>query len=471
MPIARNKDFFGRDTYLNMIEKAFFDQSPTSSASITSEIEGPKTFAICGPGGIGKTQLAAKFVYTFQDRFDAIFWIHADKAAKITEGFGKIAAELGLVDDDSPDARDPVVIREQVRHWLVDPVKGDSSSDNQTGGSASWLIVFDNVDDVDELEDYWPLDGAGCVLFTSRDPYAKDSQWARTGVELKPFDLEDSSYFLSRITKKEGEDGMAVAKILGGLPLAMTQMAAWIVRQGLSFSDFVKTYEEEESHQELFDQKLHRKSRGSQYEHNIASVWALGSLRFGGVLLDTISFLDADGIHEKILNSNPHVVALNDYPRTATTYMKARAELIHSSIVSKDKHGERLIVHRLVQDTARSRMSQERYRTMLTTAVKLVSSIWPYEAFGWRHGVARWRVCEELFPHILRFKDLAHYVQPPLGSNVDDFELIKLMNDAGWYVISSIVNLVLILPGIAMKVEIRRKQLNFSASLRDWRRS
>ena len=420
---------------------------------------------------MGKTQLAARFVYKFQDRFDAIFWIHADKAAKITEGFGRIATELGLVDDDSPDARDAVVIREQVRRWLVDPVKSDSSLDNQTDCFASWLIVLDNVDDVDELEDYWPLDGPGCVLFTSRDPYTKDSQWAKRGVELKPFDVEDSSSFLSKITKKDGEDGRAVAEILGGLPLAMTQMAAWIVRQGLSFSDFVKTYKEEESHQELFDQKTHRKSRGSQYEHNIASVWALDSLRYGGVLLDTIAFLDADGIHEKILRSNPHVVALDNYPRTATTYLKARAELLHSSIVSKDQHGERLIVHRLVQDTARSRMSQERYRAMLTTAVALISSIWPYEAFGWRHGVARWRVCEELFPHVLRFKDLARHVQPPLGFEAEDFELIRLMNDAGWYVYSSSVNLALTLPGITMKVEIQRKLRNSFVLLRVWRRS
>ena len=126
MSVARNRDFFGRGDYLNMIERAFFDASPSGAASIASESESLKTFSIFGSGGMGKTQLAARFVYKFQDRFDAIFWIHTDKAAKIAEGFGTIAAEFGLVDDDSPDARDTVVMWEQVRRWLVEPVKSDN---------------------------------------------------------------------------------------------------------------------------------------------------------------------------------------------------------------------------------------------------------------------------------------------------------------------------------------------------------
>ncbi|MCJ1245245.1 hypothetical protein MMC30_002448, partial [Trapelia coarctata] len=116
MPLAKNKDFYGRQNHLARLDRAFFDNSPgTHSSSIVSEADTPKTFAIWGPGGMGKTQLAAEFVYTRQDRFDAIFWVHADKAAKVAEDLGKIAAELGLVTDNSPDVRDPVVIRELVK--------------------------------------------------------------------------------------------------------------------------------------------------------------------------------------------------------------------------------------------------------------------------------------------------------------------------------------------------------------------
>ena len=382
---------------------------------------------------MGKTQLAISFVYDHRDRFDAIFWVHADKAAKIAEDFGKIASYLGLVNDKSPDARDPVVIRELVKGWLVNPVTQFNVSDDEATALASWLIVFDNVDEPDELEDYWPLDGSGCVLFTSRDPYTKDSHYlARSGEELKPLEKDEASQLLGKLTRKK-DDGGAVVDMLGGLPLAMTQIAAIIVKRGVSFAEFLTAYKEEEGHRALFEDENHLKSsRKLGYEHTLASVWALESLKHGSVVLDTIAFLDPDGIHEKILISYPHVVQLKDFPRTATTYQKAREELFQSSLVTKDQTGERLIIHRLLQDTARSKMTVERYRMMHATALSLVSSIWPFETFGWRHGVARWRVCEELFPHISRLRDLAGNVQPEMGSSWEDFRFVRIMNDTGW---------------------------------------
>lgn len=433
MPVTKNKDFCGRQSYLDQIKTVFFNAAPSSHDSAASEAESPRTFAICGPGGMGKTQLATQFVYEYRDSFDAIFWVHADKAAKVAEDFGRIASHLQLVNEQSPDARDPVVIRDLVKGWLVNPVKTFNTSDDEVTTLASWLIIFDNVDEPDELEDYWPLDGAGCVLFTSRDPYTKNSQYlARNGEELLPLEKAEASQLLGRLTRKK-DDASAVVDMLGGLPLAMTQIAAVIVKQGSSFADFVLAYKEEEGHRTLFEDANHlKKSRKLGYEHTLASVWALESLKHGSVILDTISFLDPDGIHEKILISYPHVVQVKDFPRTATTYQKARQELFQSSLVSKDQQGERLIIHRLLQDTARSKMSTERYRAMHATALSLVASIWPFETFGYRHGVARWRVCEELFPHIARLKDLALYVQPAMGSSWDDFRFVRLMNEAGW---------------------------------------
>jgi hypothetical protein len=433
MPLAKNKDFYGRQSYLAMLDRAFFDDSPgTPSSSIISEVDTPKTFAICGPGGMGKTQLAAEFVYTRKDRFDAIFWIHADRAAKVAEDFGKIAVQLGLVSDSSPDIRDPVVLRDLVKGWLANPVKTFEASEEETAPMASWLIVFDNVDEPDELEDYWPLDGSGCVLFTSRDPYTKDSRYLATrGADLLPFEIDEASKFLSKLTKKDGDSTSVVGR-LGYLPLAITQMAGVIVRRGLSFNEFLQNYDEEESHLEMFEHAVHPKARRSDYTHTLASVWALGTLKHGAILLDTISFLDPDGVHERILTTYPHKVALKEYPRTSTVYFKAREELLHSSLVSKDNSRERLVVHRLIQDAARARMTRERYREVFTAALALVASVWPYEAFGYRHNVARWKVCEELFPHILKLKQLAKHVQPPLGSSIDDLEFAKIMTDAGW---------------------------------------
>jgi CO dehydrogenase nickel-insertion accessory protein CooC1 len=80
-------------------------------------------FALCGPGGIGKTQVATEFVHTAKNRYDAIFWLQADQHSKLSQGYTNIAIKLGLVIEDSTDARDPVVVQELVKGWLSNPVK------------------------------------------------------------------------------------------------------------------------------------------------------------------------------------------------------------------------------------------------------------------------------------------------------------------------------------------------------------
>ena len=41
------------------------------------EVNEVKTFAICSPGDIGKTQSAIEFVFTHRGQYNAIFWMFA----------------------------------------------------------------------------------------------------------------------------------------------------------------------------------------------------------------------------------------------------------------------------------------------------------------------------------------------------------------------------------------------------------
>ena len=81
IPVAQNRDFFGRSEVLEQIDEIFFSKEHNNLQGNAET----RTFAICGPGGMGKTQAAAEFVYSRQDKFDAIFWIHADSALKLQE--------------------------------------------------------------------------------------------------------------------------------------------------------------------------------------------------------------------------------------------------------------------------------------------------------------------------------------------------------------------------------------------------
>ncbi|KAL8731035.1 MAG: hypothetical protein Q9166_003686 [cf. Caloplaca sp. 2 TL-2023] len=437
MPVSRNKVFFGRADIMDKISDIFFGKSEVSEEDEDpEEAEEVKAFAICGPGGMGKTQIAAEFVYRHKDRFDAIFWIYADIAGKIAESFTRIALELGLVAADSVDSRDPVVTRELVKGWLANPMKTADPSDEGVTGQASWLIVFDNADNADQLEDFWPLNGPGCALFTSRDPLARHASYlALNGIQLRPFDLDQGSKFLSELTKKP-EDSSDVVEMLGGLPLAMTQMAGIIVRHDYTFKEFVKTYSEEESRKELMQLRLDQPRSRSGYEHTLASVWALESLKHGRALLEVLSFLDPDRIQESILTTQPDVVVVDGFPKTIVSYHRARTELLQSSLIIRN--AEQIQVHRLIQDVARTKVDKGRMKAIFSAAVALVSAIWPFQEFDWRHGVGRWRKCEQLFPHVLSLEQHRSRLQLPCDNFKEDFQFAKLLTDAGWYDIETL---------------------------------
>lgn len=434
-PVPRNKNFFNRTDVLQALEKEFFSSPQGWSDEESSQSGGhdPRTFAICGPGGMGKTQVAAEFTHLNKDRFDAIFWIYANEEAKVAESFSQIALKLGLLSPNSVDARDKAITRGLAMGWLADPVKYVDPSDERPTDQANWLLVFDNVDNPEVLEDYWPIDGPGCVLFTSRDPLAKNSPYlARNGVDLQPFSTDEGSEFLCKLTRKYG-DSSGVTQRLCGIPLALTQMAGVIIRHDLTFDEFSKTYDEEESREALLQLQYSRPKLRVDYEHTtIASVWALESLKHGRTLLEVLSFLDPDEIHEVILTTHADVVSLANFPKASSAYQTARTELLQCSLISRDKAAEKIQVHRLIQDTTRAKLNEKEFKAVFSAALTLISSVWPHQSFSWRHGVARWRVCEQLFPHIRKLKCHAARLAYAYETLEADFELAKLLTDAGW---------------------------------------
>lgn len=428
IPVARNKDFFGRQDVLDQI--GTFLSSTT--AVNDEEPEHSKSFALCGPGGIGKTQIVTEYAYRCREAktFDAIFWIYADGPTKLAEGIAQIATSLQLVAEDSPEALDPVITANLTKEWLSNPARPANIADDHSNVQPRWLLILENVDDPNVLEGLWPIEGPGCVLITSRDPLAREpTVLAEAGCDVNSFSSEESSEMLVHLTKRTG-DGKAVGQRLGGLPLALAQMASVIIRNHMSFEDFVETWDERQEHPEYLGAESELVAPDT-YDKSPSTVWAIDSLRHGKPLLEVMAFYDPDSIQEPILKQYSGI-ALDNYPTKSGDYMKARKELLQTSLVRKDASEKNLSVHRMVQDATRSSMGKAHYYIAFTAALHLLTRAWPFEAFGWRHGVARWRKCEELFPHVLRLKALGS----PIANGLEDLETktqyCKLLNDAGW---------------------------------------
>ena len=314
-------------------------------------------------------------------------------------------------------------------------------------------MIFDNVDDPSILREYWPAEGMGSILVTSRDPLAKGRAFRMTaGVVLQPFEEKDAAQLLVELIEDDSEDddddddeadqdtnqtipseAIAIAKRLGGLPLALTQMAGVINHQNLSYKEFISLYDQEQSLGRLHALNLGVQDTG--YKHTLASVWALDRLgRGASLLLDVISLIDPDRIQEDVLTGGASEVTVDGYPKEASDYLKARAELTRSSLVTRNKNQEVIRVLRLTQDGVRAGMDHERLHRMFDTTIVLISAVWPFVTIDWRHNTSRWEKFEALFPHVLRLKNLYQCFILPKRIFKADLRFAKLLNEVGWLV-------------------------------------
>jgi hypothetical protein len=312
------------------------------------------------------------------------------------------------------------------------------SVDSTSTDRASWLLIFDNVEDPDILKEFWPSFGEGSILITSRDPYSKNQEFAAaaSGADLKPFGLEGAADFLIKLTSQEEEidnelvrDATEIATNLGGLSLAITQMAAIINRQALSLKEFLDGFCEENL-RDFHSLRLGVQSRN--YEHSLASVWAFDRLDSkSSALLDTLSFLDAGPMADSILKTGCEDIELKEYPKITPEYQHARSILVHSSLVTINKRSATLLIHRLTQDVARARMDNKRLRAIFETAVCLVSKAWEPAPLHKKYELKRWRDHEAILPHVTRLRGLYQSYPQIAPASV---RFAQVLCKVAWYV-------------------------------------
>jgi hypothetical protein len=270
IPYPPNTRFRGRSATLSLIHLNLAGKVAAKRGRSQHSV------ALYGMGGIGKTQIALKFVYDHQVSYNAIFWICADSETKLTEGYSEIAMLLGL---EASKLTDQGEIVKEVRRWLR------SNTD-------TWLMVFDNADDLEVLKKFWPPPAANSfVLMTTRDQRASRSP-ANKGIRIAPFDHDDAvEVFFSLLDRKDLDLEMPdLARVnscdqtapqhlvseLGMLPLAISQAAAYIARVGCSIETYCDMYKAEESPSGFLSSD---RDTNLFYEHTVATTWNISFTR------------------------------------------------------------------------------------------------------------------------------------------------------------------------------------------------
>jgi hypothetical protein len=438
-PHEVNPDFYGREDILQMIDKALLP-SNRSSVKDSNVSQGTCSFALCGLGGVGKTQIAIEFAHSRKGSFDAVFWAQADGTAKLDESYQKMAIELGLL--DVIDAGDLVISRNVMMQWLSAP-HANSSISTETFPEIKeiyWLLVLDNADDLEDLQDFWPITPNGSILITSRDPLAKSYTRLSDGINLQPFESEDAAALLNKLsgnkdtlpTEKKALESLT--RRLGGLPLAIVQFAAIIKRRDLTYEEILEMVNEEKAFVDL--QKLKLKTVGDSDIDSLADIWAVENLAPPVIrLLELFSVLDPDGIHEFLLTSettkdpDTSKFQLEDFPETKSSYYEARTELWKCSLIVRNKQLQQLSLHRLTQDVVRARMPDKRLQETFCLALQLLSQAWPEDWMA--HKTAEWTLIERLTPHVTKLHTI--YETRPASVTVGtERELARLLQMTGW---------------------------------------
>ncbi len=150
VPYPRNPHFTGRDELIEQLDQQLrSDPAKVLRAALTQ----PR--AIRGLGGVGKTQIAIEYAYRSRElnRYSHIFWINAASEEALLTSFTELA-EL-LPDFPAKGEADQRKLVAAVRHWLEQ-------------SQESWLLIFDNADDVSLIQEYLPQRGNGGILLTTR---------------------------------------------------------------------------------------------------------------------------------------------------------------------------------------------------------------------------------------------------------------------------------------------------------------
>jgi tetratricopeptide (TPR) repeat protein len=365
IPYQRKPFFIGREDILRRLYETL--RVGESAALVQPQ-------ALIGLGGIGKTQTAVEYVYRYYSDYpEAIFWVRADSRESLLSDFTSIAYDLNLLKKDEQDQRLAAL---SVKRWLKE--------------YDGWLLILDNVEDLEMIKDFMPSARRGDIVLTTRQQITGDVAQA---IEIENMEPDEGALFLLRRTKiLKVDDELAnalqtdratareIATALGGLPLALDQAGAYIeeTRCGLlAYLDLYRT-----NRKELLNR---RSTFRSDHPESVAMTWALSFQQIeqanpaAADLLRLCAFLDPNVIPEELITASASELGPNLKPVAANAFRLNGAieELLKFSLVKRNSDEKILSIHRLVQTILIDRMNKRTRQLWAKRVVRAVNQGFP----------------------------------------------------------------------------------------------
>jgi len=445
--IIQNQNFVGRSEILQQINKELLPDHPGNTA-LASRL---RFFALCGFGGLGKTQIATFYAFERENAFDAIFWVQASDVGKFYKSFRDIAEALNLIDEG--EQGDMAVSRDKVLHWLSDPRKQQphvtataTDTTARSFGVAKWLMIFDNADSIDLIREFWPPAASGSILVTSRDPLAK-TDLATEGIDLRPMTGSECALLLQKKVDESTSPAayraaLSLVTKLGNVPLAVSQIATRIRRNHMTIEEYLGRYGTGSLLGEL--NKVTALPPKERYGFTVATVWGFEDFSPHALgLMRVMAFMDPDAVAENILEQNmaTNSVSLADgmeylcsYPEPGNRYVEVRLEILRTSQVSRNNETKTLGWHRQVREVTWDKMTGEERYVYYQIAIDLLYQAWEFTKDRFNRESFHRKRREDVLPHVHSMIAAYNAVVPHSGLPLlRSRQLVKLLQETGWY--------------------------------------
>ncbi|MFF2661422.1 FxSxx-COOH system tetratricopeptide repeat protein [Kitasatospora sp. NPDC058032] len=393
----RLSTFIGRMRLLEAVRDGF-----------TAGADGAPVQVLYGIGGVGKSQAAIEYAHRFASAYDVLWWVPAQQPAVIPQRLAELAPGLGL-ETDGDVTRTARAVLEALGSGR--PYR-------------RWLLLFDNAEDPELLDPWLPAAGPdGHVLVTSRD-----RRWARRPgrTEVEVFDRAESVELVRNFnTGVERADAERIAELLGDLPLAVGQAAAWLQETPMPAATYADLLDETLT--DILDRSVFPgrdsgsgsdpgsgsgagsgSGRAAEEGPNAAATaatWRIAGSDLRRInpsaarLLEICGFLGPDAIPIGLLYSSPVIEAIG-LPSGTSDHRLAVGDILRTvnqfNLARYDQAAGTLVVHRIVQALLREQVAAadwDRVRGVAHRALALADPGDPDAPHNWPRYA-------ELLPHL-----------------------------------------------------------------------
>ncbi|KAL8695062.1 MAG: hypothetical protein Q9218_000430 [Villophora microphyllina] len=372
IPFPRNKDFLGHESILAAANDEIYKGRRNGYAP-----------SICCHGfpGVGKTQVSIELAYRHAEEW-SIFWVRAENKENLLQEFQKLAELVGI-------NASPTTVVSAVKNWLRDEA------------GTEWMLIFDNADDVSIIPEFLPIGTNGAILISSRDPRLGDI--VTRNIEVDVLTREEGIELLQRRAQVEPSDDVGkLVDLLGELPLAIEQAAAYIRERHVSVQQFIRLFENRKAKSRV----LSRKVTATRYT-NTDSVFGTISIALSKLeeecplaaeLIKVAAFYDAQDLSLDLLSGVLDVDSEHSSGLEDLDLLDALEGLEASALIIRRKSKSSVWVHVLVQAIVLEKLdTSKEYQRYLDKALAHMSVKFA--------EARRERTWQGLQPHVLKLME------------------------------------------------------------------